>query len=199
VGIPNSSTVEKVHAAKGLNQVVRNNVQQTTTSETRAQFVQLLIDIQPRLFAYISTLLGDVHDASNVLQETNMTLWQKSDDFKPGTNFRAWAREIAYYKSLAFARDSKRDKLIVSQALIEQYFAESDDWDDEERRIALRHCVSKLNGSQRQLLRRRYEGNASMKQLSKQMGKSEAAVKMTLKRVRETLMTCIQRKLLVSP
>ena len=75
-----------------------------------------------------------------------------------GTNFRAWAREIAYYKSLAFARDSKRDKLIVSQAFIEQYFAESDDWDDEERRInaATVHCVSKLNGSQRQLLRRRY-------------------------------------------
>src|SRR5882757_7024039 len=130
-------------------------VQPTTTPDARAQFVQLLIDVQPRLFAYISTLLGNVHDASNVLQETNMTLWKKADEFKPGTNFRAWAREIAYYKSLAFARDSKRDKLIINQALIEQYFAESDNWDEEERRLALRHCVSKLDVRQRQLLRRR--------------------------------------------
>jgi RNA polymerase sigma-70 factor, ECF subfamily len=170
-----------------------------TTPEARAQFVQLLIDVQPRLFAYISTLLGDVHDASNVLQETNMMLWQKVDEFKPGTNFRAWAREIAYYKSLTFARDSKRDKLIVNQALIEQYFAQPDNWDEDERRIALRHCISKLDGRQRHLLRRRYENGASMKQLAKQQGKSEAAVKMTLRRVRERLMACIQRKLSVSP
>jgi RNA polymerase sigma-70 factor (ECF subfamily) len=166
--------------------------------DTRAEYVQMLIDVQPRLFAYISTLLGNVHDASNVLQETNMVLWQKSDDYKPGTNFRAWAREIAYFKSLAFARDSKRDKLILNQALIEQYFAESDSWDEEERRLALRHCVSKLDVRQRQLLRQRYESGASMKQLAEQQGKSEAAVKMTLKRVRESLMACIQRKLSIS-
>src|SRR5882757_9548762 len=151
-------------------------VQPIETPDTRAQFVQLLIDVQPRLFAYISTLLGNVHDASNVLQETNMTLWKKADEFKPGTNFRAWAREIAYFKSLSFARDSKRDKLIVNQALIEQYFAQTDDLDEDERRIALRHCVSQLDGRQRQLLRQRYEDGASMKQLAKQRGKSEAAV-----------------------
>src|SRR5262245_18509387 len=169
-----------------------------TTTDARAQFVQMLIEVQPRLFAYISTLLGDVHDASNVLQETNMVLWQKADEFQPGTNFRAWAREIAYYKSLAFMRDSKRDKLIVNQALIEHYFAESDNWDEDERRIALRHCVSKLDGRHRQLLRRRYENGASIQQLAKQLGKSEAAVKMMLRRVRERLMACIQKKISVS-
>ena len=172
--------------------------QSATTPDARTQFVQLLIDVQPRLFAYISTLLGNVHDASNVLQETNMLLWQKSDEFEPGSNFRAWARGIAYYKALAFVRDGSADKLIIDQALIEQYFAESDSWDDDERRIALRHCVSKLDARQRQLLRRRYENDASMKQLAQQQGKSEAAVKMALRRVRETLMNCIQRKLSVS-
>ena len=170
-----------------------------TAPDARTQFVQSLIEVQPRLFAYISTLLGDVHDANNVLQETNMTLWQKSDEFKPGSNFRAWAREIAYFKSLAFVRDSKRDRLIVNQALIEQYFAQTDQWDEDERRIALRHCVSQLDGRQRRLLRRRYEDGASMKQLAELQGKSEAAVKMNLRRVRESLMSCIQRKLAVSP
>ena len=169
-----------------------------TATDARAQFVQLLIEVQPRLFAYITALLGDVHDASNVLQETNMLMWQKAEDYKPGTNFRAWAREIAYYKALAFVRDSKRDKLIVNQALIEQYFAQSDDWDEDERRLALRHCVARLDVRQRQLLRQRYEEGTSMKQLAEQQGKSQAAVKMALRRVRESLMACIQRKLSVS-
>ena len=127
-----------------------------------------------------------------------MLLWQKSAEYKPDTNFRAWAREIAYYKSLAFVRDSKRDKLIVSQALIEQYFSQSDNWDEDERRIALRHCVSHLDVRQRKLLSQRYEDGSSMKELAEQQGKSEAAVKMALRRVREALMVCIERKLSVS-
>ena len=40
--------------------------------------------------------------------------------FRPGTNFLAWAREVAYYKALAFTRDRNRDKLIVNQELVEK-------------------------------------------------------------------------------
>jgi RNA polymerase sigma-70 factor (ECF subfamily) len=168
------------------------------TSDAQTHFVQLLIEVQPRLLAYITTLLGDVHDASNVLQDTNMLLWQKSGEFEAGTNFRAWAREIAYYKCLTFVRDSRRDKLIIDQALIEQYFAQTDNCDEDERRIALRHCVSQLDGRQRKLLRERYEGGASVKALAEQQGRSEGAVKMALRRVRQNLMACIQRRLSVS-
>jgi len=169
------------------------------TSEAQTLFVQLLIEVQPRLLAYITALLGDVHDASNVLQETNMLLWQKSNEFEPGTNFRAWAREIAYYKCLAFVRDSKRDKLIVDQAIIEHYFAQADNRDEDERRIALRHCVSQLESRQKKLLRSRYEEGASVKVLAERQGRTEGAVKMALRRVRQSLMACIQRRLSVSP
>jgi DNA-directed RNA polymerase specialized sigma24 family protein len=51
---------------------------------------------------------GDLHDARDVLLETNLVLWQKIGEFEPGSNFGAWARKIAYFQALAFLRDRKR-------------------------------------------------------------------------------------------
>lgn len=74
-----------------------------TAGQSRDEFVMLLTAVQPRLFSYLAMVLGDVHDANNVLQETNVTLWTKADDFTTGTNFFAWAREVAYYFKVRFA------------------------------------------------------------------------------------------------
>lgn len=163
--------------------------------DAQAEFVQLLTSAQPRLFSYISTLLGNVHDASNVLQETNVTLWTKSAEFEPGTNFLGWAREIAYYKALGYVRDLKRERLIVDHALVEQYFARTESRDENERRLALRHCLSQLDPRQRDLLRRRYADGATMEQLAKHQERSVGAVKMALKRVRTFLMGCIKKRM----
>jgi len=60
--------------------------------DDRTEFIQQLTAAKPALFRYIVTLLADVHNANNVLQETNPTLWTKADEFTLGTNFFAWAR-----------------------------------------------------------------------------------------------------------
>jgi RNA polymerase sigma-70 factor (ECF subfamily) len=163
-------------------------------TDFQAEFVRLLTVAQPRLFRYNATLLGDVHDASNVLQETNVVLWAKSSEFRPGSNFFAWAREIAYFKSLSFVRDQNREKLIVDQALVEQVFDESESTDGDDRRMALRHCLTELDDRQVQLLRSRYTEGASMLEIAQQQGRSVGAVKMALKRVRASLLGCIQRR-----
>lgn len=166
-----------------------------TNNDFRDEFVRLLTSAQPRLFSYLAMLLGDVHDANNVLQDANVTLWTKADDFTPGTNFLAWAREVAYFKALAFVRDSKRDKLIVNQALIETLVARPDFAEIDPRRVALRHCLSELDQRQIDLLRRRYSASASIAAIAEQENKTDAAVKMVLRRLRVSLMECIQRRL----
>jgi RNA polymerase sigma-70 factor (ECF subfamily) len=166
--------------------------------DAQSEFVQLLTAAQPRLFSYVSTLLGNVHDASNVLQETNVALWAKSSEFQLGTSFLAWAREVAYYKALSYVRDRKRDRLIVNHALVEQIFARHDSRDEDERRIALRHCLSQLDPRQRDLLRRRYTDGDSMDQLAQHQNRTVPAVKMALKRVRTFLMGCINRRIAMS-
>ena len=58
---------------------------------SQEQFVRNLTDCQPRLYAFILSLLPNRDDASDVLQDTNLVIWRRSAEFTDGTNFVAWA------------------------------------------------------------------------------------------------------------
>jgi RNA polymerase sigma-70 factor, ECF subfamily len=166
-----------------------------TASQSRDEFVKLLTSAQPRLFSYLTMVLGDVHEANNVLQETNVTLWTKADEFALGTNFFAWAREVAYFKALAFTRDRRRDKLILDQEFVEQIVEEPTSAEMDQRRATLRHCLSELSEKQLNLLRQRYGNGTSIAAIARDEHKTVAAVKMVLRRLRMALMGCIERRL----
>ena len=157
------------------------------------EFVYQLTDWQNRLFGYLFTLLGNLHDARDVLQETNLVLWRKMGEFEPGTDFGAWARKCAYYQALAFLRDCKRDRHLFDDDLLARFAEEADERpaDEEERSLALRDCLSKLQKRQRQLISRFYNDRTPVRQLAAELGKSESAIKMALMRTREILRTCI--------
>jgi len=157
-----------------------------------ADFVQLLTGEQARLFGYLVTLLGDVHEANNVLQQTNLVLWEKASEFEIGSSFTAWSRKIAYFQTLAFLRDSKRDKHVFSEKLMGQLSTLPNEEPPDERRLALRHCLSRLPENQRQLLRERYGAEyKSIAKLATQRGATESAIKMALLRARQALKLCI--------
>ena len=161
------------------------------------EFVYQLTDWQNRLFGYLVTLLGNLHDARDVLQETNLVLWRKMDEFEPGTNFGAWARKCAYYQALAFLRDRKRDPHLFDDDLLSLFADETADsaHDDDERRLALRDCLAQLPDRQRRLIDQRYREEVPVRQLAADFGKKESAMKMGLMRIREALHTCIETKL----
>jgi RNA polymerase sigma-70 factor (ECF subfamily) len=164
--------------------------------ERMGRFVQLLTDHQRGLFAYVVSLLGDLNEAQNVLQETNLVLWRRSAEFVEGTSFVAWARKVAYYQVLAHLRLRKRDRHIFDPALLEQLtdrFSAVEE--DDRRRLALRHCLAELPDKLRAMIALRYGPGGSLKILSLQMGKSEGAIKMALLRIREQLVGCMERKL----
>lgn len=165
--------------------------------ESREAFVQLLTGAQTRLFGYITTLLGDVNDASNVLQQTNMVLWRKADQFSSGTDFHAWALKIAYYQTLAHLRDRKRDRHVFDEVLVQQLASRCSETDEDERRLALRHCLGHLSEDQLDLLRQRYGPGRSILEIAKQRRKSASAIKMALCRLRQSLARCIEGQLQV--
>jgi RNA polymerase sigma-70 factor (ECF subfamily) len=164
-------------------------------ADAQTEFVAQLTAAQASLYGYITALLGDVHAASNVLQETNIVLWTKAAEFRPGSSFMAWAREIAYLKALSYVRDRKRDRLVVDYRLVEQAFTQVDEIDQDERRLALRHCVANLGERQRQLIQARYGDGLSIAGMARQQHKSEGAISMALGRIRQALVTCVKRRL----
>ena len=77
---------------------------QTGSDEVRRgeEFMALYSGHQRRLYLYVMTLLPASVDAEDVLQETNLVLWRKFDQYLPGTNFFAWACQITRYEVLKY-------------------------------------------------------------------------------------------------
>jgi RNA polymerase sigma-70 factor, ECF subfamily len=166
-------------------------------SQPDKEFVYQLTDWQNRLFGYLVTLLANPHDARDVLQETNLVLWRKVDDFQPGTDFGAWARRCAYYQALAFLRDRKRDRHVFDDDILALLASDDTDFpvDENERRPALRDCLACLPDKHRQLIDKRYREEIPIRQLATDHGKNESALKMAMMRIREVLRICIKSKL----
>ncbi len=166
-------------------------------NDPEPEFVQSLTDWQNPLFGYVVTLLGNPHDARDVLQQANLVMWRRRETFTPGTDFGAWARRCAYYQALAFLRDRKRGPSLLGEELLALIASEEDEEAaaDHERTLALRDCLSQLPERQRFLIQQRYQKHLPVRQLATETGKGESAVKMTLMRIREALQACITHKM----
>ncbi len=163
---------------------------------SRGDFVQLLTKAQLGLLRYITALVGNADAASNILQETNLLLWQKADDFNAGTNFDAWATKVAYWQVKAYVRDRGRDRHVFSEELMAQLAESSEGRTNIDLTIQmLQRCLEMLRRVDRELIALRYGSSFSVGQISSHLGKSPAAVKGALMRARRTLRACIERRL----
>jgi RNA polymerase sigma-70 factor (ECF subfamily) len=164
--------------------------------ETSESFVQLLTSEQFRLQHYITMLLGNVDAAQNVLQEANLVMWRKVNEFTMGSDFGAWARQICYWQVQAYLRDKQRERHVFSNILIAELASQESTAQDElESRVALRDCMSKVSSANAGLLRDRYADDLSIAVIAKKLGKTESAIKVQLMRLRRILAQCIERNL----
>ena len=168
-----------------------------TYEAARSEFVQLLTKAQLGLLRYITALVGNPEEASNILQETNLLLWEKFNEFEFGTNFDAWATKVAYWQVRAFVRDRNRDRLVFCEDLVTQLAEHGGAVTDVDSTVAaLRDCVKQLRGSDHELIRLYYSDGFSIQRLSGYLGKSPSAIKGTLLRARRALRACIEHRLL---
>jgi RNA polymerase sigma-70 factor (ECF subfamily) len=165
--------------------------------ENRDDFIRELTAAQPSLWAYVFSLLPDHAAAQDVLQETNLTLWRKADDFRPGTSFLAWACQAGYFHVLSYRRRVRRDRLVFDDQVL-AYLAERQEKrlaEEGDRLTALRGCLEKLPESFRGLLEKRYAPGGSVKELAEADGRTVAALSQVLYRIRDKLLDCIQTTL----
>lgn len=165
----------------------------------RKLVVQEIARHQPRLRALVRCLLVRVSDVEDVLQEINAVLWEKADEFHPGTDFLAWASQIARFKALNQLRRYGRERLVFDEAILEQLanVVEGRLHDLERRRAALDHCLQQLPPAQRQLIDLRYSDDQTPQSIAQAIGRPEGSVRQTLYRIRQALLACIEGQLAV--
>ncbi|BBO31220.1 sigma-70 family RNA polymerase sigma factor [Lacipirellula parvula] len=148
-----------------------------------------------RVYGYIRTLAPNVNDANEVYQNVSLVLWNKFDEFLPGTNFFAWACQIAMFE-VRKLRDAKARAKIFSDESLEALSAEFQSRDDNAaaRIDALLECLDKLPAADRTLIDQRYFGDRKPPEIAQQIGRSLASVYRALARIHDLLLICVQRK-----
>jgi hypothetical protein len=66
------------------------------------EFVALITQHQPALYAFVLSLLGNRTDTDEVVQETNLVLWRKFDQFHAGSDFRLGPVRLRFMKYSGF-------------------------------------------------------------------------------------------------
>lgn len=160
-------------------------------------YVQLMTRHQGDLRAFIISLMPGLPGVSDVLQETNLVLWQKRDNFRPGSNFMAWACTIARYEVMHQLHRARRDRrLVFSDELIETLVREPDATAaGSEHLAALGECLGQLEERERELVHYRYSEGRTLEELSRLRDKSAGALRTALFRIRAALKKCVQDKL----
>ncbi len=161
------------------------------------RFAQLLATCQRRVFLYALGLLHNAADAEEVLQETNLVLWKKFDEFQPGTDFDRWACRVAHYEVLKFREKRSRTAKLFSETFIEALAIVAENGFDqlEPRRAALARCLGKLHDMDRRLIMERYQGQATTESVAHALGRSVQGTRKALHRIRMALLACIERTL----
>ena len=166
-------------------------------SDKHEAFVRLLNESHRRLLGYLRSLLGNRHDAEDVLQRASMVMWRRFEMFEPGTDFMAWASTVAFYEAKNFQRVTARSRLRFDDELLNTLAAER--LDDlrhlDERFDALEHCVGKLDAANRKLVAAVYGEDADIVALAAQLGRAPQTLYNRLNVIRHALADCVERRL----
>ena len=164
-------------------------------STKNEQFVSHWTRYEPRVFAYIYTLLPNWADAQDVLQETSIVLWQKLAEFAPGTDFVRWACRVAYFEVQKHRHRQHVRKMLLSESFVDLLAKQMGDSSEDIQTLmaALGPCVEMLKSPERELIRMHYLQGISVKSTATQLGHSSEAAYKSLQRVRRKLFDCIRR------
>ncbi|MBA2114214.1 sigma-70 family RNA polymerase sigma factor [Bremerella alba] len=160
-------------------------------------FAQHLIGSQSALYAFIASLMGGVSEANDVLQETNLKLCNKANDYDPTQPFLRWAYVFARFEVMAWRKKQSRSRIVLDDDLVALI---ASDWDstssDSTQQIAaLEGCLDKLPQQQRDLLDARYGRGEAVQDIAARQCRTENAMSALFYRVRKTLADCIELSL----
>ena len=168
-----------------------------TDSERVDAFMKLFTANEPRLRGFAMSMIPNWADAQDVLQQSNLVLWQKFGQFRLGTDFFAWASRIVYLESKDFRKRRLRLKVRFGDEFLAQIADEAVDMGEEmaERELLLDACVERLKPEERELLRMRYQDDGDAPGIAEALGRSVEAIYTALSRARKKLVECVDRKL----
>lgn len=165
-------------------------------SSREAEFLRGLAGSYRDIFISILSIVGNHADAEDVLQEVSIVLWQRFDEFEPGTSFRKWACAFAFNMARFHVRQRRRHQRVglsdeALKMLTQDQMGSGELF--ELRRELLRKCLARLKPRDRQFLMDCYGSRTTLAGYAKAEEIPIATVYTRLKRIRAMLVGCVNR------
>lgn len=156
---------------------------------------QLFMVHQQALLAYMLSLVPNLQDAQDLIQEVFLVVSRKAETWSEGSNFMAWACAIARYEALHFARTSKRRSVLLDADVLELLHSESSAVDHLELQIdRLKECLQRLTPRARELVMLRYHAAEMPETIAAKLNWTVGAVRVALSRAKDSLRKCMNEQ-----
>jgi RNA polymerase sigma-70 factor, ECF subfamily len=166
-------------------------------AESRKRLMTLMTRHQRQIFSYIYVLVPNRNDAEDLLQETSLVVCEKFHEFREGSDFVAWACQIAFWRVRYARQRFARSKVLFDQDIVDVVArtagAMTEELDD--RHEALAHCLEKLHPRDRDMIIARYEPGGGVEAAARRSGRTLTTAYKALARLRKLLLDCVSTRL----
>lgn len=163
----------------------------------KSLFLSELEENQDKLYRLCSIYSDNNEDSKDLFQEVLVQIWKSMSSFKSNSSIGTWMFRIALNVCLRFkskyTKNQNRFIRLDSIAII-NISSELVDESNDEKLIALRKCIKKLNDGEKAIVALYLEGLA-YREISEILGLSENHIAVKIKRIKSKLLNCINRLL----
>ncbi len=154
------------------------------------KIVRQVLHLKDKLYRFAFRILSNEIDAEDVVQETFVKVWQKSEQLEGIENKEAWCMTVA--RNLAIDKIRARKKTMSSDIDSYHFISDSNPTPDKivENQESLSMVMQKLNSlpeHQREIIHLRDIEGYTYKEIGEMTGYSEEQVKVNLFRARQKL------------
>lgn len=176
---------------------MRTQPNNTLTGEYES-FQELFLEHRKAVYSFIFVHVGNTPDADDLFQDVCVVMWRKFSQFRAGTNFKAWAKQICRNIIMDFRKQRRRRPVKgldneTLDLLVQRYEHIQDQVED--RLETLHSCVDKLNFRDRHLVQMAYDQQKAVKEIAREVSVSIQRIYKRLGTIHGTLLKCVRRTL----
>jgi len=166
------------------------------STAAQQRFLSLFLHSEREIFRYVASMVPNMTDAEDIVQQTAMALWKKFDAYDPAQPFTPWACRFALNTARKWIERRQRWRVLLNQGLAEELSQQRQELQPEfERRLKhLEACLDKLPPGQRSLVQAYYYERTDIESLAGRSGRTSAATYKMLQRIRHSLQLCMENQ-----
>ena len=166
---------------------------QVPAPDPHETFLRLWLEHEPQLRAFVRSCCPKAQEVDDVMQEVSIAALRKFSTLDDHSAFGPWACLIARYELLSARRRFARDRLVLAEDIVELLVDEgSQELPLRQQQLrTLDQCIQKLPRQRRELALAAYAKETTIRQMAKQLKRTEGSLYQLLARIRSELHRCM--------